>query len=196
MRDVRKEMLQHIHQGLLESAFALIVGNDITLEGTALTSPIEDCLKQASTLKNAGNIRASIRYQRRATALTRLRDTGRLSGTVIPSAVLPEGYCGKIMLAWAEGDCIQGRTFLRSGDDWHREILRSFEEEVQDYGFENFQITPKGGAFAHFQTDGTIALSGYSEAYGRCSREEAIQLVQTAFPDRTVYWSEAADSWN
>ena len=193
MRDVRKEMLQHIHQGLLESAFALIVGNDITLEDTALTSPIEDCLKQASTLKNVGDIRASIRYKRRATALTRLRDTGRLSGTVIPSAVLPEGYCGKIMLAWAEGDCIQGRTFLRSGDDWHREILRSFEEEVQDYGFENFQITPKGGAFAHFQTDGTIALSGYSEAYGRCSREEAIQMVQTAFPDRTVYWSDTAD---
>jgi len=111
MRDARKEMLQHIHQGLLESAFALLVENDITLEDPTLTSPIEDCLKHASTLKNAGNIRESIQYQRRATALTMLRNIGRLSGTVIPSVVLPEGYCGKIMLAWAEGDCIPGRPF-------------------------------------------------------------------------------------
>jgi len=196
MRDARKEILQHIHQGRLESAFALLVENDIVLEPQALESPIADCLQHAKTLKNAGNIRASIRYQRRATALTMLRNTGRFSGTVIPSAVLPEGYSGKIMLAWAEGDCIQGRTFLRSGDDWHREILRSFEAEVQDYGFENFQIAPKGGAFAHFQSDGTITFSGSSEAFGRCSREEALQLVQTAFPDRTVYWSETADLQN
>lgn len=196
MRDVRKEMLQQIQQGRLESAFALLVGNDITLASGALERPIADCLQSATTLKDAGNIRASLRYQRRAAALTILKNTGRLSGTVIPSVVLPEGYCGKILLVWAEGDCIQGRTFLRSGDDWHREILRGFEEEVQDYGFENVQIAPKGGAFARSKTDGSIALSGFSEAFGRCSREEAIQLVQTAFPDRTVYWSEAADSWN
>jgi hypothetical protein len=189
-------MLQYIHQGLLESAFALLVGNDSIQASLALESPIKDCLKHANTLKNAGNIRQSIQYQRRATSLTMLRDTGRLSGTVIPSVVLPERYCGKIMLAWAEGVCLQGRTFLRSGDDWHREILRSFEAEMQDYGFENFQITPKGGAFVHFQTDGTVALSGSSEEFGRCSREEALQLVQTAFPDRTVYWSETADLQN
>jgi len=196
MGDEREAMLQLIHQGLLESAFALLAGNDNILKPHALDSPIQDCLQHANTLNKAGNIRASIRYQRQATTLTMLRHTGRLSGAVIPSAVLPEGYCGKIMLAWGEGDCIQGRTFLRSGDDWHREILRSFEAEVQDYGFENFQIAPKGGAFAHFQTDGTITLYGSSEEYGRCSREEALQLVQTAFSDRTVYWSEIADAQN
>jgi hypothetical protein len=110
MDDARDAMLRYIHQGLLESALALLVENDILLSSCALASPIQNCLHHANI--------------------------------------------------------------------------------VQDYGFENFEITPKGGAFAHFQTDGTIVLSGTSEAFGRCSREAATQLVQTAFPDRSVYWSE------
>ena len=186
MRVVQKEVLHHIRQGLLESALALMDKNNTTFDAAELTDFIEDCLTHYNSLKKAQNVRASIQYQRRAAALTMLREAGSLSGAVIPSVVLPEGYCGKIMLASVEGDLIPERTFLRSGDDWHREILRSFEEEVRDYGFENFQICPKGGAFAEFQPDGTIVLSGSSEEFGRCCAEDAIQLVREAYPDRSV----------
>ena len=120
-----------------------------------------------------------------------LEGEGRLTGTVIPSVVIPAGYRGKFLLAIVKGDCIPERTFLRSGDDWHREILRSFADEVRDFGFENFQVFPLGGAFAEFLADGTIILSGFSEEFGRCSRESAMRLVQKAHPDRTVMWSEA-----
>ena len=190
MRVVQKEVLHHIRQGLLESALALMDKNNTTFDAAELTDFIEDCLTHYNSLKKAQNVRASIRYQRRAAALTMLREAGSLSGAVIPSVVLPEGYCGKIMLVSVEGDLIPERTFLRSGDDWHREILRSFEEEVRDYGFENVLMCPKGGAFAEFQPDGNIVLSGTSEEFGRCSREEAIRMVRTAFHDRNVVWSD------
>jgi hypothetical protein len=193
MSGMRIEALQLIHRGLLESACAILIRYDIALDAIELSGLIDDCLKQAETIKSDGNVRESIQYQRRAAALALLRNAGHLSGAVIPSVVLPDGYCGKIMLAKAEGDLIHGRTFLRSGDDWHREILRSFEAEVCDYGFENFQIFPQGGAFAEFQADGTIVLCGFSEEFGMCRREDALTLVKEAFPDRMVIWSEAAD---
>ena len=192
MSDTRKEVLQLIHQGLMESAWALLNRHNIALDTLPLTGLIEDCLKRAKTLKSDGNVRSSMQYQRRAFALTILRDKGLLSVTIIPPVVLPEGYCGKILLVFIKGDCISERTCLRSGDDWHREILRSFEEEVHDYGFENFQISPQGGAFAEFQPDGTIALSGSSEEFGMCRREDAIQLIQTAYPDRNTHWSDTS----
>ena len=158
--------LRRSHRGLLESTWAFLTRHDNALEALDLSGLIDDCLQQAETMKNDGNVRESVQYQRRAAGQTMLRNAGRLSGAVFPSVVLPDGYCGKIMLAKAEGDLIPGRTFLRSGDDWHREILRSFETEICDYGFENFLISPQGGAFAEFQTEGKIILSGFSEEFG------------------------------
>jgi len=187
-----QQVLRLIHQGLLESAKALVDRHDIALDAPALTGLIEDCLQRVEAFQIDGDIRSGIRYQRRAAALAMLRDTGHLSGTVIPPVELPEGYCGKIMLLFMQGDCIAARTCLRSGDDWHREILRSFKDEVRDYGFETFQISPRGGAFAEFPPDGSIVLFGASEEFGRCPREDAIQLIQAAFPDKRVHWSDAA----
>ena len=187
-----QQVLQLIHRGLLESAQALLRQHNITLDKSVLTELILGCQKQAETEKMASNIRASIQYQRRTASLEMLREENHISGTVLPTVVLSEGYCGKIMLVFVKGDCISERTCLRSGDDWHREIVRSFEQEVHDYGFEKFQTSPQGGAFAEFQKDGTIALSGSSEEFGRCRREGAIQLIQTAFPDRSIHWSGTA----
>ena len=121
-----------------------------------------------------------------------LKDTGCLSETVIPLVALPAGYCGKIMLISVQGDCIAPLTCLRSGDDWHREIVRSFEEEVRDYGFENVSIFPRGGAFVEFQAEGGVVLFGSSEEFGSCRRQDALQLIQVAFPERPVHWSDAA----
>ena len=188
--DPRRQVLQLIRCGRLESAYALLCHHNITLDKPELTKLIMDCQERAGIEKKAGDIRASQRYQRRTVTLQLLRAIGHLSGSVIPPAVLPEGYCGKIMLVFVRGDCISGRTCLRSGDDWHREIVRSFEQEVQDYGFEKFLLAPQGGSFVEFQLDGTITLSGSSEEFGRCPEAEAIKLIKTAFPDRKMHWSD------
>jgi hypothetical protein len=184
--------LRLIQKGLFESGQAVLAKHDIVLEGSVLTELIEDGLKRARTSRADGSIRTSIRYARRAAALTMLRDAGHITANIIPTVGLPEGYCGKIMLFVAAGVLIPERIFLRSGDDWHREILRNFEEEVRDYGFETFHITPQGGAFAEFQPDGAIVLYGSSEAFGRLEREDAIGLVQEAYPNRHVHWSDVA----
>ena len=187
----REEVLELIQQGRLESACALVDKNEMVLYTSMLSGLIDTCLKHAESLKKEGDIRAFIQIRRRVAALTMLKDVGRLLDAVIPSVVLPEGYCGKILLASVKGGLIRERTFLRSGDDWHREIMRSFEEEVHDFGFENFQVSPRGGAFTEFQLDGKVILSGSSEEFGMCSREEALSLVKDAFPDRDVCWSDA-----
>ena len=110
-----------------------------------------------------------------------------------------EAQLGRVVLAgpalvFVKGDCIPGRTFLRSGDDWHREILRSFEEEVRSYGFEKYQCSSRGGAFAKFKPDGSIVLYGSSEEFGPCRKEDALMLVLTSYPYRNVHWSDAAAS--
>ena len=113
-------------------------------------------------------------------------EKGEMSGVVIPRVALPEGYCGKILLAYVNGKKIQGGTYLRSGDDWHREILRRFDEELEDYGFENYCITPLGGAYAEFEQDDTITLSGSSDDFGRCDMQKAVELIKEAYPGRKV----------
>ena len=188
-----EKSLRRIQKGFIESAHAVLTRHDIALEAPVLNGLIEDCLKCARSSRADGNIRTAIRYERKAAALTMLRDKGNISGKVIPTVDLPEGYRGKIMLCVVTGALIPELTYLRSGDDWHREILRNFEEEVRDYGFEAFQIMPRGGAFAEFHPDGAIVLYGSSEAFGRLKREDAIRLVQTAFPNRHVHWSDTAD---
>jgi hypothetical protein len=191
--DPHSRALQLIDRGLLASAQALLVAYHIAVDVPALTARIEDCRKRGAARKKDGDIRASIGYQRRAAALAMMRDTGCLSGAVMPPVILPDGYCGKIMLISVKGDAIPARTCLRSGDDWHREIVRNFESEVRDFGFEKFQISPRGGAFAEFDSDEAIVLSGSSEEFGRCRKEDALQLIQAAFPQRNIYWSATAD---
>ena len=182
-------VMKLIGKGLLESAQELIVRQGITLERQRLTELVKECLKQADASRKAGDILKSRQYQRRVKAITMFKDAGRLSGTIIPTVVLPDGYCGKIMLASVQGDYISKHTCLRSGDDWHREILRSFEQEVRDYGFEQFYITSLGGAFVEFHPDARIVLSGYSEELGQCDKKDAKKLVHNAFPDRNIDWS-------
>ena len=115
-----------------------------------------------------------------------LNETGKLSRAVITRVVLPEGYRGKFILADVSGRNIQSWTCLRSGDDWHREILRSFGEELSDYGFENYQIAPQGGAYAEFEQDGAITLFGSSDDFGQCDMQMAANLIEKAYPGRRV----------
>lgn len=105
---------------------------------------------------------------------------------VIPAIILPEGYAGKILLVSISGHGIEDRVILRSGDLWHREILRNTVAEISRLGYPKARVNELGGAHLHFEPDGTIIIHGTSEQYGACDKEYAARLVKDEFPDRRV----------
>lgn len=103
----------------------------------------------------------------------------------IPAVTLPEGYRGKILLVLVTvGE--ESRVILRSGDLWHREILRNTEAEIRALGFAGALVAELGGAHLRFEEDGSILIWGVSEEFGACDREYAAALVRSAWPDRKV----------
>ena len=104
---------------------------------------------------------------------------------MIPAVILPEGYCGKILLV-----SIRYRqeraVVLRSGDLWHREILRNTEAEIRALGLSGAQVDELGGAHLRFESDGSISIWGSSEQFGTCDYECAAALLKSAWPDRKV----------
>jgi len=108
------------------------------------------------------------------------------AGKKIPAVVLPEGYTGKILLVSVSGDGIEEMVILRSGDLWHREILRNTEAEVRSLGYHNARVSQLGGAHLRFEPDGAIIIHGTSEQYGACDKAYAAKLVRDEFPGRRV----------
>ena len=100
--------------------------------------------------------------------------------------ILPEGYNGKILLVSIAATTIDKRIVLRSGDLWHREILRNTEKEIRDLGVVNAQVHPLGGALLQFEPEGSVIIYGSSQEYGACDKEYAAMLVRDAFPTRQV----------
>jgi hypothetical protein len=100
---------------------------------------------------------------------------------MIPTVVLPDGYRGKILLVLinARGESL---VVLRSGDLWHREILRNTEEEVFNLGLTDAQVNELGGASLFFEADGSIRIWGGSDEFGACDRDYAAALVMAARP--------------
>jgi hypothetical protein len=108
------------------------------------------------------------------------------TGNNISRVILPEGYRGKILLISVSGDGIDKMVILRSGDSWHREILRNTETEINNLGFRNIRVHQLGGAHLRFESDGSIIIHGTSQQYGTCDKETAAKLVRKAFPGRKV----------
>jgi D-3-phosphoglycerate dehydrogenase len=104
----------------------------------------------------------------------------------ISPVILPEGYKGKILLVSVSGDGIENTVLLRSGDLWHRDILRNTKAEIKNLGLQNIQVHQLGGAHVRFESDGTITIFGISQEFGACDKEYAAKLVQAAFPERRV----------
>ena len=75
---------------------------------------------------------------------------------------------------------------LRSGDLWHREILRNTEAEIRNLGFRNARVEELGGAHLKFNPGGTIIIHGISRQYGACDKDYAAKLVKDEFPGRRV----------
>ncbi len=105
---------------------------------------------------------------------------------LLPEAILPEGYNGKILLVSVSGEGIEKATLLRSGDLWHREILRNTKAEIKNLGFETAQVHELGGALVRFEPNGDITIYGASQEFGACDKEFAAEIIQKEFQDRTI----------
>ncbi len=104
---------------------------------------------------------------------------------MIPSVILPEGYRGKILLVSISYKK-EHTVVLRSGDLWHREILRNTEAEIRTLGLAGAQVDEMGGAHLRFEPDGSILIWGSSEQFGTCNYECAAALLKSVWPGRKV----------
>jgi hypothetical protein len=104
---------------------------------------------------------------------------------MIPAVVLPDGYRGKILLVLISvGE--ESLVALRSGDLWHREILRNTQAEVSRLGLKDAQVNELGGASLFFEVDGSIRVWGGSDEFGACDLDCAAALVRAARPGCAV----------
>ena len=115
-----------------------------------------------------------------------INDQKQETNLLIPPVILPEGYNGKILLVSVSATMIDKTVVLRSGDVWHREILRNTENEIRSYGITDAQVHQLGGALVRFEPDGTIIIYGRSQEFGACDKAYAAELVRDLFPERRI----------
>lgn len=147
---------------------------------------LADIRRLEGECRRAGEIREANRLKRRHRALSVFGVHGLDVERLLPSVRLPDGYEGKILLVAVFGGAAHGRTLLRCGDAWHREILEDARQEVADLGLTRAQVDAVGGAWVRFDADGAIAVWGASEEFGACDRLTAVDLIRTAYPQRPV----------
>ena len=104
---------------------------------------------------------------------------------MIPPVVLPEGYRGKILLVSITVGA-ERLVVLRSGDLWHREILRNAEAEIRALGLYGARVGELGGAHLRFEADGSLFIWGSSEQFGTCDYECVAALLRSVWPGRKV----------
>ena len=168
--------------GKFESAWHVIKKNNVSWDDLDYRQAFKAIDKDLHSRMASGDIRAANRLRRRQRALEVFRAHGLVPEKMIASVDLPHGYGGKILLVQILGGMAHGIVCLRSGDDWHREILRNTKEEIQDLGFENADVVPLGGAWVQFDPRGTITLYGSSDEYGTCDKKVAADLISRLFP--------------
>jgi hypothetical protein len=148
---------------------------------------LQDLDSQAATQQAQENPRQSKRIQRRLLALRVFREHGLDQERLIQPVDLPEGYAGKILLISLDSAGSQRPLCLRSGDLWHREILRNTEEEIADLGFDLTIVSPVGGAWVRFDENDVITVYSSSEEYGECDKEKAAQLIASVYPRHRIH---------
>jgi len=128
----------------------------------------------------------SRRFELRIKALERLRDSGCDPEKIIAETILPEGYNGKILLVMIMGGILGRMVCLRSGDMWHREILRNTESEIRELGFFDGAVYELGGAHVRFGKHNDIVIFGTSDDFGSCDKMYASKLIQRIYENRDV----------
>ncbi len=140
-----KNILTHFKEGKLELAAKAIEEFQMNLGEFDFVLLIDYFKTQIKLSLSEGEIREATRFKRRLAAIIILRDYGFDSRKLIPELILPEGYKGKIILISISGGLIEPMVCLRSGDLWHREILREVEEEIKDIGLVSTFVYEIGG---------------------------------------------------
>ena len=133
-----------------------------------------------------GEIGEARRLSRRSAALKSLLAHGPNPARMVAEVELPEGYDGKILMVVLNGGGFADTARLRSGDDWHREILRNTRAELRDLGFIHTRVDSLGGAYARFEPDGGVVVWGTSDEYGCCDKQEAARMIARAHPGKPV----------
>jgi hypothetical protein len=170
----------------LEAAIRRLKAGGGPVDAAAVKTMILEYETQASRMQAAGETGEARRLARRAAALNALLVHGPDPARVVAEVELPEGYHGKILLVLLAGGGFAGTVCLRSGDGWHREILHNTRAELADLGFPAALVHPLGGAYAGFDSDGSIVICGSSDEYGGCDKEEAARMIARAYPGKSV----------
>lgn len=123
---------------------------------------------------------------RRVKALEAFRDYGPNAKKMISTTELAEGYCGKILIVTIQNGVFTELVCLRSGDLWHREILKNTEAELKDLGFFSSTVFEMGGAYVRFEDDKSITIYKTSDDFGSCDKHLAAKLIKEKFPNRKI----------
>ncbi|RLC18017.1 MAG: hypothetical protein DRI24_04195 [Deltaproteobacteria bacterium] len=172
--------------GKFESAWDMIKKNDISIDDLDYQEAFQDLERDLHLARTKGDIRTANRLKRRLQSLTVFRTVGFIPEKMMSPVDLHEGYHGKILMVRIVGGGANGLVGLRSGDDWHREILRNTQEEIQDLGFDNSQVMPMGGAWVRFDPGDTIRVYGSSDEFGGCDKNIAADLLNSVFPNKKI----------
>jgi hypothetical protein len=170
----------------LEAAIRLLKRSGCGIDSAAVKTMIQGYETRASQMQAAGETGEARRMACRAAALKGLLVHGPDPTQMVAETELPEGYVGKILLVLLTGGGFDNTVCLRSGDGWHREILRNTRAEIADLGFPDAQAHSLGGAYAGFDSDDSIVIWGTSDEYGCCDKEQAARLIARAYPGRMV----------
>lgn len=154
---------------------------------TPTPSDMDQMVKRLVAQRKSENIISPPhQFERRIKALKRCRDHGCDPEKIIEKIILPQGYNGKILMVVIMGGVIDRITCLRSGDLWHREILKNTETEIRDLGFFESAVYELGGAHVRFEKNNDIVISGTSDDFGSCDKAYASKLIQQVFADRNI----------
>ena len=170
----------------LEAAIRQLKRLGCAVDSAAVKAMILGYETRASRMQTAGETGEARRMARQAAALSGLLVHGPDPAQMVAETELPEGYVGKILLVLITGGGFDDTVCLRSGDDWHREILHNTRAEIADLGFPDAQVHPLGGAHAGFESDGSIVIWGTSDEFGCCDKDLAARLIARAYPGRTA----------
>jgi hypothetical protein len=170
----------------LEAAIRLVKRSGCAVDPAAVKAMILGYETRASQMQAEGEVGEARRMARRAAALNGLLIHGPDPAQMLAETELPEDYVGKILMVLLTGGGFDDTVCLRSGDDWHREILHNTRAEIADLGFPDAQIHPLGGAYAGFESDGSVVIWGTSDEYGCCDKELAARMITRAYPKKTV----------
>jgi hypothetical protein len=185
IQDCKEKILACLEASKFEDAIKLKKEFFVSIHPSDIDPIIEKLnrhKKNESVLTNGQQLSLS----RQIKAIKAFRDYGPNPEKMIPTIDLPEGYCGKILMVTILDGVFQKMICLRSGDLWHREILKNTEEEVKALGFFSSSVFELGGAHVRFEDDLSITIYKTSDDFGSCDKFLAAKLIKKEYPNRKI----------